>query len=307
MHDDPCLMKNEARARFLPCFNLINLWGAPDFSTGPRLQDADVYSVLASAGYEAVQTPWPSATQQLGFSRFAVARITDLAQIEEVARTNGAFGFLSTTVIVGTGLETDREINRYCEALMDASVKHAHPLLLETHRGSITQDIRRTLSAIERFPELRFTADLSHWYVGNDLYGANFDVTLDALAPVFERVRFVHGRIATPTCVQVSVDGVDDRRAYVEDFRRLWTRCFALCLAHAEPHERIPFAPELLPAMAEAGGVQYAMYYAQTRRTETGEEREESDRWVQAGYVLAIARDAFEAALQTLKPLSAAR
>jgi hypothetical protein len=299
MHDEPRVMKNETHARFLPCFNLINLWGAPDFSIGPRLQDTDLYSVLASVGYEAVQTPWPSASQQPGFSRFAVARITDRAQIAEVARSNREFGFLSTTVIVGTGLETDREVDRYCDALMDASVKYAHPLLLETHRGSITQDIRRTLSAIERFPELRFTADLSHWYVGNDLYGAHFDATLDALEPVFSRVRFVHGRIASPTCVQVSVDGADDRRAYVEDFRRLWTRCFALCLAHAGPHERIPFAPELLPAVAEAGGVQYAMYYAQTRRTEAGEEREDSDRWVQAGYLLAIARKAFEAALAT--------
>jgi hypothetical protein len=274
--------------------NLISLWGAPDFFTGPRLDNADLYSVLKSAGYEAVQSPWPTEVRAAGFSAFALARITELGQIEEVARRNRALGFLSTTVIAGSGLETDEVVDRYCAALIDAGARHGHPLLLETHRGSISQDIRRTLDAVARFPELRFTADLSHWYVGNDLRDGDFGAKLDVLEPIFSRVRFVHGRIATPTCVQVSVDGDCDRRPFVEDFRRMWVRCFSAFLASTGPNECIAFAPELLPAVAQGKGVQYQLYYAQTRRNDAGEEQEESDRWIQAGYLMAIAREAFD-------------
>ncbi len=286
----------DPRSRFLPCFNLINLWGAPDFFSGPRLDHANLYDVLQSSGYEAVQSPWPAPVPDGRFSAFGLARITALSQIDEVARSHRALGFQSTTVIAGSGLETDQALDQYCAALLEASVKHSHPLLLETHRGSISQDIRRTLGAVARFPELRFTADLSHWYVGNDLHDGDFKAKLDALEPIFARVRFVHGRIASPTCVQIAVEGERDHRPFVDDFRRLWTRCFSAFLAHAGAAERIPFAPELLPAMAEAGGVQYPLYYAQTRRNAAGEECEESDRWVQAGYMMAMARDAFAAA-----------
>jgi hypothetical protein len=84
----------------------------------------------------------------------------------------------------------------------------------------------------------------------------------------------------------------------------MWVACFSAYLSNSDLDELLPFAPELLPAAAEAGGARYEFFFAETRRSETGEEKEVGDRWVQAGHVMAIARSAFDEALRSVPPSS---
>ncbi|WP_380872388.1 hypothetical protein [Sphingomonas sp. DBB INV C78] len=157
----------------------------------------------------------------------------------------------------------------------------------------MTQNIRRTIDAIYRFPELRFTADLSPWYVGHDLPSGDFDAKAAFLSPFFERVRLIQGRIGTPTCMQVNLTGADDARPFVDDYRRLWRECFFGFLAHADPAEEIAFAPELLPWIADFNGIAQHLYFAPTQRNAEGLEIETGDRWQQAGYLVDIGRTVF--------------
>ncbi|MEB0161029.1 hypothetical protein QN405_25755, partial [Pseudomonas sp. AH2 (2023)] len=78
------------------------------------------------------------------------------------------------------------------EAMLDIAEKEAHPIYLETHRATMTQDIKRTLDLVERFPELRFNGDFGHWYIGHELTYGDMDMKFEKMRPVFERTRFMH-------------------------------------------------------------------------------------------------------------------
>ena len=170
---------------------------------------------------------------------------SDPAKSKQVARSGAERGYHSVTLHVGTGFEDDSEADALVTAILDASAVHGIPLYIETHRATITQDPWRTLQLIERHPDIRFTGDFSHWYTGVELVYGDLDAKLDALQPVFERVRFLHGRIGTPGAIQVDV-GDGTNRPYVEHFQQIWSRVFSAFLACADPDERIVFAPELL-------------------------------------------------------------
>jgi hypothetical protein len=121
------------------------------------------------------------------------------------------------------------------------------------------------------------------------VYG-DWDAKLDALQPVFDRVRFIHGRIGTPGSIQVDV-GEGNDLPYVDHFREIWTRVFLAFLRTAAGGERIVFAPELLSP---------ANYYALELRTAAGELVEPGDRWQQALVLCRIAQAAFAAAERRL-------
>jgi hypothetical protein len=193
--------------------------------------------------------------------------------------------------MLGTGMEDDDEAARLVEEVLDASTTTGIPLYVETHRATVTQDIWRTLQLVRRFPEIRFNGDFSHWYTGHDLPFGDFDAKLDALAPVLERTRYLHGRVATAGVIQVDVaDGSDPDHPSLTHFRALWTRAFAgyITTAADDPvpssGNAIGFAPELLPA--EFG-------YAVTCRGGDGELREGSDRWDQALVLADVAATCF--------------
>jgi len=117
------------------------------------------------------------------------------------------------------------------------------------------------------------------------LYGP-LEEKLAFLQPVFDRVRFLHGRIGNPGCMQVDI-GDGSGRTYVEHFKEMWTRSFSGFLRTAQPGDFIPFNPEPL---------QPASYYARTLPNAQGEPLEEGDRWQQALLYTEIAKSCFEKA-----------
>jgi len=123
----------------------------------------------------------------------------------------------------------------------------------------------------------------------------DFEGKLDFLAPVFQRIRYLHGRIGTSGNIQVDIgEGTGSDQPHVDHFRAFWTRSFAGCIASAQ-HDtggasgfEIGFAPELLPA--EIG-------YARRVPGPDGTMQEEGDRWQQSLVLSRIASECFAAAL----------
>ncbi len=186
-------------------------------------------------------------------------------------------------------MESDAEIDRLVEAIIAASVRHGVPIYIETHRATITQDIWRTVRMVERHPGVRFNADFSHWYTGLEMPYGDIEAKWTFLQPVFDRVRFMHGRIGNPSHIQVLVNEGEAGAAqtFVAHFREMWTRSFLGFLRTARPGDYISFNPELLPA---------SIHYARLFPTADNGWDEETDRWQQAAVLTRIARDCFSQA-----------
>jgi hypothetical protein len=188
-------------------------------------------------------------------------------------------GDLCVTLHVGWGMEDDAEVDALVRAILKASQKYQLPAYIETHRATITQDMWRTVQITKRFPEVRFNLDLSHLYCGQEMVYGDWAAKLDFLQPVFDRTRFIHGRIAAPGWMQAPIDGIQEKPAlahgvdYLAHFREAWTRAMAAFRAHAAPGEELIFAPELLPA---------GIYYARKFPDAAGHLVEETDRYEQA-------------------------
>ena len=213
--------------------------------------------------------PWPSALASLaahgitgvlawsdwdtiravGLTPHAMGRLDDPADAEALVAWHRDAGVASTTLHVGSGFDTDARMDRFAAALLDAAARHGHPVLVETHRATVTQDAWRTLRWVERFPDLRFSLDASHWIVAGELdYGGGFLARLPTLDPVLRRSPMVQGRIASGGAIQIGVDDPGPWRAHA---MALWTRAFALRRAEA-PAEPVAFCPELLPHALDA-------------------------------------------------------
>lgn len=261
--------------------SVVTTWALPAWSTGPAAGD-DVFAAAAAAGYEGMQVFLPgdvAAARAAGLARVsAIGPARSVADVEAITSAWSGRGASSLTLHLGTGFETPHEASTLVEAALAASERHALPVLVETHRATLFQDPARALALVADFPELRFTADLSHWYTGAEMPYGDLDAKLDALVPVFERCRMIHGRISDPGCIQVAV-AAGDPGDHVAHFRRMWRAVIEGCgLAGVE---ELPFVVELLPA---------ALHYARTVDRGRGPE-EESDRWQQADILWEIVGD----------------
>lgn len=269
-------------------FCLTTLAALPPDSAAPPSEG--LYPALRAAGFGGVQAPNMSGLREAGLVGIGQAMVSDPEQLDAMVHDHAEQGFEATIVIAGNGLEDDSACDRYAEALLTAGQRHRHTVLLENHRGSMTQDIRRTVDLIGRFPELRFCADFSHWYLGHELALGDLQQKLSFMQPFIDRVEIVEGRIGSTNCAQIPLESAADDRHFVADHRRFWTACFRACLGRGQ--EPV-FAPQLLPAVMSHAGVDYPIAYAPLRRGPDGSWREQDDRWQQSLLHCAIARDCY--------------
>jgi hypothetical protein len=233
----------------------------------------------------------------LNYAYCGLDRINTAADADGIVARHVNRGDLCLTVHAGWGLEDDDEVFGIVEAILRASDKYKLPIFVETHRATVTQDIWRTVQITKRFPEIRFNGDFSHYYCGQELVYGDWLKKLEFLEPVFKRVGFLHGRIASSGCMQVPIDS--DLRArplqahgalnYLEHFSQLWTRAMSGFLSSAQPGDTLIFAPELL-----AG----TYYYARKIPNAAGRLEEESDRYAQALLYKELARICFAEAVE---------
>lgn len=119
------------------------------------------------------------------------------------------------------------------------------PYFVETHRNNFTENLPQTIALIEKMPEIRFTADLSHFVVVGEFYGWEEERASDRMLPVLERTAHMHGRIGNGEQVQVDVgDGSGHTPQF---FVKLWEIAMRSWLKEAKPGDLFPFASELGP------------------------------------------------------------
>lgn len=219
-------------------------------------------------------------------------RINTPQEAGSIVAAHADRGDLCITLHAGWGLEDESEACRLVDAILTASTRERLPVFFETHRATITQDLWRTVQLIQVFPEIRLNGDFSHYYCGQELVYGDWSQKVAFMQPIFERTGFLHGRVASPGCMQVPVDETltgKPRQAhgeanYLEHFRELWTKAMTAFRRNALPGDVLIFAPELLSGRN---------YYARMFPDSSSNLVEESDRYEQALLLKEIAIQCF--------------
>ena len=117
---------------------------------------------------------------------------------------------------------------------------------VETHRNNWTENLPQTLQLLEAVPDIRFTADLSHFIVVGEFYGWENEGAIDRLRPILERCSHAHARISNGEQVQVDVGDGSGQTA--QFFVSLWTEMLRAWRKEAQAGDIFPFASGTWPA-----------------------------------------------------------
>ncbi|MEL0456033.1 hypothetical protein WJN01_07335 [Flavobacteriaceae bacterium SZ-1-7] len=261
----------------------------PSFSTGPKGSDHEKHVAISKAGFGGIQDGNPELCKEFGLQLTAHARINKVGDLDELMPVWKNGNYNCASIHLGWGMESDEEMDNLVSYVIKRSEKFDFPIYIETHRATVTQDLWRTVELTKRFPEIRFNGDFSHWYTGQEMVYGGIENKWKFIQPVFDRVRFMHGRIGNPGSIQVDVK--DKNASYVQDFKEMWKRSFLGFLKSAKPGDYICFTIELLKA---------EIFYERTILDKNGKEQEEGDRWQQALLYKEIIQECWEAAQKEL-------
>ncbi len=129
------------------------------------------------------------------------------------------------------------------EKILMAEEQTGLPCFIETHRGTVTQDLLRMLEMIHILPNLNLTLDLSHYVLAGEIGAWVVDAELEThFAPLFERTKAIHGRISSAEQIQVGLDS--SLRPY---FLGWWKTAIQKWKLNAKQGDILPFVTELLP------------------------------------------------------------
>jgi len=140
------------------------------------------------------------------------------------------------------------------------------PVHIETHRDRMTTDLFFTLELLDCFPDLRLTADVSHYVVGREFAWPLPPEAHAQIHRVLDQTWGIHGRVASREQVQIQLS-FPHLRHWVELFMGWWE------YAIRSWRKRAP-GDAVLTFLCELGPPEYAI---------TGADGYElSDRWEEA-------------------------
>ena len=120
------------------------------------------------------------------------------------------------------------------------------PLLFETHRDGLLNDLYFTLQLMELVPEMRLCADLSHFVVDRELRAPVPARDRKYISSVLERSDCFQGRIASREQVQIQID-FPQHQQWVEIFKGWWKEGMRLWRQRNEADATLVFLCELGP------------------------------------------------------------
>ena len=137
---------------------------------------------------------------------------------------------------------------------------------VETHRDRMTTDLFFMLRLLDCFPDLRLTADVSHYLVGREFAWPVDEANHAMIRRVLDNSWGIHGRVASREQVQVSL-GFPQHQGWVDLFMGWWDYAIRSWMKRAGPDATLTF-------LCELGPPPYAI---------TGPDGAElSDRWAEA-------------------------
>jgi hypothetical protein len=117
---------------------------------------------------------------------------------------------------------------------------------IETHRDRMTTDLFFTLHLLDRFPDLRFTADLSHYVVGREFAWPIAPENHAMMKRILDNSWGIHGRVASREQIQVQFN-FPQHLDWLELFMGWWEYGIRSWKKRAGPDETLTFLCEFGP------------------------------------------------------------
>ena len=129
---------------------------------------------------------------------------------------------------------------------MEEADKEGVKVLFETHRDSLLNDLYYTLQLIDKVPEMRLTADLSHFVVDREMWTPINETDQGYISTILDRSDCFQGRVASREQIQIQLD-FPQHQIWVEIFKKWWEEGIKKWRARSKDNQTLYFLCELGP------------------------------------------------------------
>jgi hypothetical protein len=271
-----------------------NLWGLQKYPTAAdewpeekkvaeiKAAGFDAFDVWVGNAREEDYVRWKSLGEKHGLEIGIELGMASLADAEAGIAAAKRLRSVFVDAHVGTYFTPEAEAQALLRGLVDRFQKAGACLVIQTHRGRVTQDLLRSVAYARAIPGLRFDLDLSHYLVAGSHAEALSPEAQAAFDALLGRAAMLDGRISNGEQVQVDMRN-PAYLAHTERITAMWRRRMKEWLLAARRGDVFPFRLELGPP-----------HYAILDR----DGREIFDRWEQQKEMKAVVERLWNEAVQ---------
>ena len=196
---------------------------------GVERSDAEAFEMVADAGFHGMCLDLGASDMKAArrtqpfFERHGLGcminafpkTIEGLAPVLDMARTfNATYVNIIGQVMPFTVDEGVEMVSRWMDMAPQAEV----PILFETHRNCITNDLFYTLQLLDRLPHMPICADLSHYVVDREFPFPLSDFDQSLIRRILTCADSFQGRVAGREQIQLQLD-FPQHQKWVDQFR----------------------------------------------------------------------------------------
>lgn len=212
-------------------------------------------SLIENAGFDGISTAWldaDSARTVWEATRGTCLEVEGICLPKSIGDLERVLDFTARFPIRQIVIQADvrpRTLHG-CADLIEGWLRLAgqveFPIYLETHRDQLTNDLFFTLDLLQRYPQIKLLADISHYVVARGFVYPISDESDQAIRDILDRAWAYHGRVASNQQVQLEISFGGSEK-WVEQFCSWWTYGFRSWRQRAAADETLTFVCELGP------------------------------------------------------------